>query len=73
MNTNIRRLTTEAHEILVNIRAAARAGNITWGQRDELVGILLNDVADAAGLPSYEKARDLLTAWTRVEEPELVR
>lgn len=65
MNTNIKKLTEEAHQILQNIRDAARSGAITWGQRDELVSILLNSVADAAGMPSYEKARDLLHAWAR--------
>lgn len=60
----IQELTQEAHEIIFNIREAARQGNITWGQRDELIGIVMKDVADKAGLL---KASELLMAWQRPE------
>lgn len=60
MNTHIQELTAEASEILTNINRAARNGEITWAQRDELVKIVLDDVADQACL---QKARDLLYAW----------
>ena len=53
-------LTTEAAEILANIKAAARNGEITWQQRTELVSLVLQDVADQANL---QKVRDLLYAW----------
>lgn len=57
---HIQELTAEASQIIANINIAARNGEITWGQRDELLKIVLNDVADQAGL---QKARDLLYAW----------
>ena len=63
MNTwhqHIRILTDEAHEIITNINRAAREMNITWGQRDELMKIVLSDVANQAGL---QEARELLYAW----------
>jgi hypothetical protein len=44
MNTAIKQLTDEAHEILVNIRNAAIHGEITWTQRDELVSLVMSDV-----------------------------
>jgi len=59
-NTHIKELTDEAHEILTNASRAAQEGNITWQQRDEVVSIVLKDVADQAGL---QLARDLLYAW----------
>ena len=65
MNTNIKRLCEEGHEILTHIREAACKGDITWAQRDELVKIMLSDVADAAKLPKVE---ELLHAWAREEE-----
>lgn len=59
--THIKELTTEASEIIYNINAAARNMEITAQQRDELLRIVLADVADQAGL---QKARDLLYAWS---------
>lgn len=61
MNTHIQELTTEAHEIITNINAAARNMDITAGQRDELIKIVLRDVADRTGLLT---ARELLAAWS---------
>lgn len=66
--TNVKKLCNEAHEIIGNIRQAAINGEITWAQRDELMKLLLNNVADAAGLPKLAEARDLLHAWSRQDE-----
>jgi hypothetical protein len=59
MNTAIKQLTDEAHEILVNIRTAAQAGEITWTQRDELVKLVMTDVHMKITL-----AGNLLRDWT---------
>lgn len=59
-STHIKELTAEAHEIITNINTAARNMEITALQRDELIKMVLNDVADQAGL---QKARELLYAW----------
>jgi hypothetical protein len=59
-NTHIQELTEEAHEIITNINKAALLDFITIEQRDELIKLVLNDVADQAGL---QQARDLLYAW----------
>ncbi len=59
MNTNIKRLTNDAHEVLTAIVEAAEKGDITWGQRDELFKMLATNA---------EKAKDLLHAWVRQEE-----
>lgn len=56
-NTHIQELTAEASEIITNIKACE---SLTWQQRDELIQIVFNDVADQAGL---QKARELLYAW----------
>jgi F0F1-type ATP synthase membrane subunit b/b' len=57
---NIKELTEEAHEIITNANRAAQESKITWQQRDEVVTMVLNDVADQAGL---QLARDLLYIW----------
>ena len=59
-NQHIQELTDEAREIITNINQAARDMEITWGQRDELMKIVLSDVADQANL---QTARELLYAW----------
>lgn len=59
MNTAIKQLTDEAHEILLNISAAALAGEITWAQRDELVTLVMTDVH-----MKIELAGNLLHDWT---------
>lgn len=59
MNTAIKRLTDEAHEIITNIRAAALNGEITWEQRDELVNLVMTDVH-----MKIELAGNLLHDWT---------
>ena len=60
MNKAIRELETESHEIICNIRDAARNGDITWGQRDELLRIVYADVNGKLKL-----AKGLLDAWKR--------
>ena len=55
----IRELETEAHEIICNIRDAARNGDITWEQRNELLRIVYQDVNDKLQL-----AVNLLHDWT---------
>jgi hypothetical protein len=62
MNTAIKQLTDEAHEILTNIRGAALNGNITWMQRDELVRLVMTDVH-----MKIELAGNLLHDWTGIE------
>lgn len=59
MNNTIRELGQEAHEIICNIRDAARNGEITWQQRNELLILVYQDVNDKLSM-----ARDLLAAWT---------
>ena len=59
MNKLIREISTEAHEILTNIRAATQAGEITYQQRDELVALVNADV-----LAKLTLARNLLVDWT---------
>ena len=59
MNTAIKELTTEAHEILTNIRAAVLSGEITWQQRDELVKLVMTDVE-----MKIQLAGNLLHDWT---------
>ena len=59
MNTAIKALTDEAHEIISNIRAAAQAGEITWSQRDELITLVMTDVH-----AKIELAGNLLHDWT---------
>ena len=59
MNTAIKQLTDEAHEILSNIRTAAINGDITWQQRDELVNLVMTDVHMKIKL-----AGNLLHDWT---------
>jgi hypothetical protein len=56
----IRELEAEAHEIITNIHYAAIDGNITWGQRDELLRIVYADVNGQLQL-----AKGLLDAWKR--------
>jgi hypothetical protein len=55
----IRELEAEAHEIICNIRDAARNGDITWSQRDELLRIVYEDVNGKLKL-----AAGLLHDWT---------
>ena len=55
----ITELETEAHEIICNIRDAARNGDITWSQRDELLRLVYQDVNDKLQL-----AVNLLHDWT---------
>jgi hypothetical protein len=57
---HIQELTEEASEIITNVNQAARDMLITAQQRDEVISLVLNDVADQAGL---QLARDLLYAW----------
>lgn len=59
-NTHIKELTDEASEIIYNANMAAREMQITAQQRDEVLKIVLKDVADQAGI---QLARDLLYAW----------
>ena len=59
MNNLIKEISTEAHEILTNITRAARNSEITWGQRDELVALVNQDVREKLNL-----ARNLLHDWT---------
>lgn len=59
MNTAIKTLTDEAHEIITNIRTAAINGEITWAQRDELVNLVMTDVHS-----KIELAGNLLHDWT---------
>lgn len=44
MSDFIRELCTEAHEIIVNARAALDAGEITHDQYNEVIQNLLNDL-----------------------------
>lgn len=60
-NQHIQELTEEAREIITNINSAARNMDITAGQRDELIKLVLCDVADQTGL---QTARELLAAWS---------
>jgi hypothetical protein len=57
---HIKELTEEASEIITNVNRAARDMLITAQQRDEVISLVLNDVADQAGL---QLARDLLYIW----------
>ena len=59
MNTAIKTLTDEAHQIVTNIRAAAQHGEITWQQRDELINLVMTDVH-----AKIELAGNLLHDWT---------
>lgn len=59
MNALIKEISTEAHEILSNIRNAAINGEITWAQRDELVKLVNQDVS-----AKLTMARNLLYGWT---------
>jgi hypothetical protein len=60
MSEFIQEVVSEAAEILANITAAVRNGELTWQQGVELKQIVLNDTADAAGL---QLVRELLYAW----------
>ena len=55
----INELTTEAHEIICNIRDAAIEGEITWQQRNELLRLVYEDVNSKIQL-----AINLLHDWT---------
>ena len=55
----ITELETEAHEIICNIRDAAREGEITWEQRNELLRIVYQDVNGKLRL-----ACNMLYYWT---------
>lgn len=59
MNTSIRKLTQEAHEIICNINAAARNMEITAQQRDELIALVMTDVREKISL-----AAEMLYYWT---------
>lgn len=59
-NQHIQELTDEASEIIRNINAAARDGEITAGQRDDLLRRVLSDTANEANI---QLVRDLLYAW----------
>jgi hypothetical protein len=61
MNTAIKALTDEAHEIITNIRDAAINGDITWLQRDELINLVMTDVHS-----KIELAGNLLHDWTGI-------
>jgi hypothetical protein len=61
----IRELTQEAHEIINNIKTAAVMGEITWGQRDELLKIAYQDVNEKLTL-----AKNLLHDWTGIDFSE---
>ena len=55
----IRELETEAHEIICNIRDAAREGEITWEQRNDLLRLVYEDVN-----AKLQLAINLLRDWT---------
>lgn len=59
MNTSIHELPPQAHAILANITNAARNGEITWTQRDELVSLIMTGVH-----MKIELAGNLLHDWT---------
>ena len=61
MNTAIKSLTDEAHEIVTNIRASVLKGAITWQQRDELINLVMTDVDMKIKL-----AGNLLHDWTGI-------
>lgn len=68
MITAVKQLTDEAHEIICNIRQAARNSEITWQQRDELVKLVMTDVHS-----KIELAANLLHDWTGKYGGELPR
>lgn len=59
MNTLIRSMSAEAHEIVTNIRIACQEGEITYQQRDELMVMVMTDVNS-----KLELARNMLYYWT---------
>lgn len=61
MNTTITQLPVDVSEVIQQINQAARNMLITAGQRDELLKIVLKDVADKTNL---QTARELLAAWS---------
>lgn len=61
MNTSIRELTQEAHEIVCNINAAARNMEITAQQRNELISLVMTDVREKISL-----AGEMLYYWTGI-------
>lgn len=62
MNTSIRKLTQEAHEIICNINAAARNMEITAQQRDELIALVMTDVREKISRKLV--AAEMLYYWT---------
>ena len=61
----VKGLAREAHEIVNHITQAARNGEITWRQRDELMALVRTDVSDKLKL-----AAGLLYDWTGNYKPE---
>lgn len=64
MNNLLREVSAEVHQIVTNITAAARSGEITWGQRDELIKLTLTNVNK-----NLELAKGLLHDWTGLYHP----
>lgn len=57
-------ITEEVNEIVTNIRTAARTGEITWQQREELLVLVYQDAND-----KLELAKSLLYNWTGKYNP----